>query len=43
MFALQQRIIKSTGSSWTDALYVHASNGFYIDSIIRRVVRPLFS
>lgn len=43
MFALHVRLTKSGGSPLVEALYVHASNGFYIDSMVRRAVRPLFS
>lgn len=43
MFALHVRLAKSGGSRLMEALYVHASNGFYIDSMVRRAVRPLFS
>jgi NAD(P)H-quinone oxidoreductase subunit 5 len=43
MFVLHLRIVRGASSWSMQALYVHASNGFYIDSMIRRAVRPLVS
>lgn len=42
MFILHLGLANSNRSRLKDALYVHASNGFYIDSMVRRAIRPLF-
>jgi NAD(P)H-quinone oxidoreductase subunit 5 len=41
LFALHQLAASRHQPSWLHALHVHASNGFYIDSLYRRFIVPL--
>ncbi len=43
LFMLQRLLLSSKAPSWLPALYVHASNGFYVDALIRRMVGGLAS
>ncbi len=43
LFTLQQWMLRARRFPMLDALYVHASNGFYVDSVIRRVFGSVFS
>jgi hypothetical protein len=36
LFVLQATILQQTRSRWLAALRVHASNGFYVDVLLRR-------
>ncbi|MEZ6090120.1 MAG: proton-conducting transporter membrane subunit [Pirellulaceae bacterium] len=41
MFALHIRLHAARRPQWFDALYVHASNGFYMENVLRRVFGSL--
>ncbi len=43
MYVLHLAITRSTQPPWMQALYVHASNGFYVESVMRRVFGPLLN
>lgn len=43
LFVLQKLIASSAQPRWMRPLYVHASNGFYIESGLRRVFGPLLT
>jgi NAD(P)H-quinone oxidoreductase subunit 5 len=43
LFALQSLLTVGSKGAWREALYVHASNGFYIDVIVRRAFGSLAS
>ncbi len=43
MFALQLKLSRGQAPRWLHAWYVHASNGFYFENLLRRVFGPLGS
>jgi len=43
LWALQSLATAQTPPAWLRSLYVHASNGFYIESLLRRLIAPLAS
>jgi len=43
LFVLQPLLLRKTRPHWLDAMYVHASNGFYIDAVYRRLFGPIAS
>ena len=38
LFVLHLTLARNRRSAWMSAFYVHASNGFYLDVITRRVI-----
>jgi NAD(P)H-quinone oxidoreductase subunit 5 len=43
LFALHRGLSSTKASRSMQALYVHASNGFYVENVLRRVFGPLSS
>ncbi len=43
LFVLQATLARDHQPDWLKSLYVHASNGFYVDTVIRRVFGSLTS
>lgn len=41
LFLLQLRLSMAHRSAWLDRWQIHAANGFYVDSVLRRLLGPL--
>jgi NAD(P)H-quinone oxidoreductase subunit 5 len=41
IFLLQTRLASGRKPEWLNTLYIHASNGFYIENTLRRIFEPL--